>query len=689
MAGNRFLELPHRPSVNRLHQPLSDRHRSWARPTSATSRELVVLLENNGLDVDFRGLVDAVVDTVPGASAVIGADLRARVAAELRQWFKKVTDTALEEAELTLNRYGAAAPDTYGSVHILRNSTATLGELRSALFGATRAGHVVDLLILTHGSAEYIAADSGIGPAEIRRMRTDFGGPLNLRSVNMMSCVGGSLNPAWLDAGARTSAGTTGNNYLPEPTMHFFWKAWKGGQTFESAVLGAYRSTIDTINQALRAIVTAISPVAGALLADSIDVSGLDFVASSRPVVAGNGTLTISTDTLPAPVTSTTHSLVTTVVPARAATHVARWAAAASLTAPLTLSPVGRALVEQWERPLVAPGPAGDAEITARIAAAEQVIRERVEPVAPQPLAQHQYDALVCFGCGIGATAFASSGVVRLLTQGRAAMVPDEIRRWTRVRRAGRVVESRALQRRREAEARCFAGDDHAVPASLEVSEWSRQQSPAILGIAVADAIQIGLGAVAVGQTAWAASSGALNLKYDKQERLMTDEARAKMPGSRQRKTHRRHLFWFPSMAPGHAQALFEIVWDGNDYGELGTPVIQPVPEHTSDWVSASLTMEVSAVKRIPTQADPREWPLCYHYEGKFDPVGNGEWDIQGDFEINAFGGIRFMNHKATSRSLADWAIDADTSKWKGDDVVVPVPPMPADQAAYLRANAK
>src|SRR6478609_1786774 len=44
------------------------------------------------------------------------------------------------------------------------------------------------------------------------------GKPVPLRSVYMMNCVGSSLNQAWLDAGAKASAGALRNNYLPEPT---------------------------------------------------------------------------------------------------------------------------------------------------------------------------------------------------------------------------------------------------------------------------------------------------------------------------------------------------------------------------------------------------------------------------------------------------------------------------------------
>src|SRR5262249_8595211 len=142
-------------------------------------------------------------------------------------------------------------------------------------------------------------------------------GPLNLRSVYMMNCVGASLNQAWLDIGARTSAGSHDINYLPEPTTYFFFSAWKDGTPFEQAVTGAYRRTIDALNSALRGIIAATVPL-GAARADAIDVSTAPFVVLSRPEIIGAGSLGIDSDALPPPsghTASTGQSLVTTVLP--------------------------------------------------------------------------------------------------------------------------------------------------------------------------------------------------------------------------------------------------------------------------------------------------------------------------------------------------------------------------------------
>lgn len=156
----------------------------------------------------------------------------------------------------------------------------------------------------------------------------------------------------------------------------------------------------------------------------------------------------------------------------------------------------------------------------------------------------------------------------------------------------------------------------------------------------------------------------------------------------RPKTTYSRTLFWLPSIRFNAAQALIKIIWDGNDYGEIGTPTITKDLDQTSDWSRSSASINIRAISRIPAGTDPRTWPLWYHYEGSFDPIGNGQWDFNGDFEINAFGAIAFHDHKWKSRSLIDSAIDVNPDDWKGPDVTATVPTIPDDQMAYLRGHA-
>ncbi|MFT3877540.1 MAG: hypothetical protein QM708_14135 [Propioniciclava sp.] len=655
----------------------------WSAVQSAADRQLVVLIENGGIDLGLPALVEKLVQAIPGAEAIITPDVRRSLAETINEAIRRTVDTMLESADLALNNFGAARPGLYADVTILRDSTATPAELRATLFDATRAGRVIDLLILTHGgNGEFVSATGSVDAAWIRALRADYGGALNVRGVYMMNCVGSSLNPAWLDAGARTSSGAHRNNYLPEPTLHFFWKRWKAGESFEAASTGAYRDTIDVINAVVRGFVSRL-PIPGAsLLAGRIDAASWEFVVDSRPEIAGAGSVTIATDALPPPRSAQQSVLVTTVVPS-----VRR--GAGGVVVPFSrrveVSPAGRTFIENWERPYLAPGTAGEAELARRIAAAEDFLAVK----SGAPLAVHQIDALVSFACGIGAQAFQRSSVLAQLERGEVAGIPAEMRRWTRVRTPDGVRESAVLAERRRAEAELFAGAVAlAVPASKEVRVYAYQQNPLLL-LTGAEAAQIGLGAAAIVQTqVLAKASGSLTVSYDTQQRLLTPEARKQMPGAKatgQAHEYRQGIVRIPQVRPGTAYAVLTIRWEGNAYGEISTPVIEVDQSRSSGWESSEASVHFRAITRLPPDGDPRTWPLHYHYDGHFDPLGNGEWEFSGDVAIDAFGGIRFSNLHSTSRSLigGNWGDDV----FSFPDVVVPVPAIPEDQLAYLRAH--
>jgi lysozyme len=76
------------------------------------------------------------------------------------------------------------------------------------------------------------------------------------------------------------------------------------------------------------------------------------------------------------------------------------------------------------------------------------------------PLEQHEFDALVCFAFNVGAKAFQSSTLVKVLNDGRKKDVPAQLMRWTKA--GGK--ELKGLVRRRRAEAALWRGlDDKAV----------------------------------------------------------------------------------------------------------------------------------------------------------------------------------------------------------------------------------
>jgi lysozyme len=63
-------------------------------------------------------------------------------------------------------------------------------------------------------------------------------------------------------------------------------------------------------------------------------------------------------------------------------------------------------------------------------------------------LAQHQFDALVAFTFNVGANAFKSSTLLKVLNQGRFGEVPEQLRRW--VFAGGQKVSGLANRREKE-----------------------------------------------------------------------------------------------------------------------------------------------------------------------------------------------------------------------------------------------
>lgn len=268
--------------------------------------------------------------------------------------------------------------------------------------------------------------------------------------------------------------------------------------------------------------------------------------------------------------------------------------------------------------------------------------------------------------------------------------VPAEMLRWVRVRGPEGVRDSAVLRERRAAEAELFAGTPFAAPSSVDVRRYSVQQNPAAavgaIGLAI-DAISMGLGAASIAQSALQSSTGTLSVSYDAQSRLLVPEAKLRMPGAATpRRTYRTLLYRFPQARIGTASAEIMIAWGGNDYGEIETPVIEPNLSSTSTWSQSSALFRATAVRQIQDGNDPRLWPLCYHFQAAYDPVGVGQWAFQGSFEVNAFGGLRFTRNELTSQSLYELG-RFDPEYWRGPDVVVPVPALPQDQMEYLRAH--
>ena len=89
------------------------------------------------------------------------------------------------------------------------------------------------------------------------------------------------------------------------------------------------------------------------------------------------------------------------------------------------------------------------------------------------PMNQNQYDALVSFTCNVGPGSFQKSTLLRLLNQGRYDDVPGELKKWTKVRKDGQLIDLPRLVKRRAGEAALFM---QPAAASVAQSTWSLQQ---------------------------------------------------------------------------------------------------------------------------------------------------------------------------------------------------------------------
>lgn len=218
-------------------------------------------------------------------------------------------------------------------------------------------------------------------------------------------------------------------------------------------------------------------------------------------------------------------------------------------------------------------------------------------------------------------------------------------------------------------------------------SKYSLQQNPLVVGgIAISDAISIGLAGVGILQAGVQSVQGSFVLTYDKAERLLTNDARIQMPQAANRNNYLRRLFSIPQARLGTANANINARWQGNAYGEISTVIFERDLDSSSDWSRSSFSINITRVNQIPnTQLDPRAWPIIYNYVGSYDPVGNGHWEFDGEFELNALGGLKFNRHRVVSRSLADLGTKPEDWVRKSYDTPYAIPPLPSDQFEFLR----
>lgn len=520
-------------SQGRQATSISSRNRyGFSGPMSTDERVLVVLMENGGIDLGVGSLIDHLLDLVPGSS-VIPRSFRDALVRYVDERIRSATDNLLENAELVLNRYSAAAPEHYGSVQVLRNGSALYNSLKDTLIRLTEANKFIDLFVLTHGSRDYIALEGSdyIDGNKIREIKTVHNGgrPVRLRSVYMMNCVGSTLNQAWIDIGAKVSAGSIRNNYIPEPTMYYFFNNWKEGKSFNDSVLDAYQRTIDTIESIITTGLNVAIPRSSLIpgfdrLVESIaDIENRQFIQDSAPVVSGDGSIKLSSDTLSFSQSMTTRAFAFVPMsrshgraslpramqtPERITSHQVSQQAIdfiksfEAFRANLYNDPAGHCSIGYGH--LVhrenCDGRASESDFTGGVteARATEMLRTHVtgveavvnEAVEVQ-LNQHQFDALVSFAYNVGTgrrgtasqegTGFLGSTLLRRLNAGEYDAVPEELARWNRA--GGRVLPG--LTRRRAAEGRMFTSGDYSTGQSMGLGLFGHGMQ-AQVGVALA-----------------------------------------------------------------------------------------------------------------------------------------------------------------------------------------------------------
>jgi hypothetical protein len=161
---------------------------------------------------------------------------------------KKIEDSVdywVEEFENTFSGFANSAGHEYNSVEFLEDATAIPSKFKERVKALADQGFTIDVITIGHGSKKRLVGFQGasITDVTLSELKIEYGRALPIRMVYMMNCLGSTMNSAWINAGATVSGGSRGDNFMPEPMLHTFWKNWLGGMNFANAMADAYRST--------------------------------------------------------------------------------------------------------------------------------------------------------------------------------------------------------------------------------------------------------------------------------------------------------------------------------------------------------------------------------------------------------------------------------------------------------------
>lgn len=145
------------------------------------------------------------------------------------------------------------AQGRYQIVELLTDASCRRAKLLHCLVKHSKAGRIIDLVILGHGNQEKLylhgrdVLTGGVN-GNIRKLLRDAQrmrcAKLNLRMVYMCNCYAATLNDDWVAIGAKVSVGSRLRDFMPEPMTTFFMHNWLTGQTAANAAHKAYQASI-------------------------------------------------------------------------------------------------------------------------------------------------------------------------------------------------------------------------------------------------------------------------------------------------------------------------------------------------------------------------------------------------------------------------------------------------------------
>jgi Domain of unknown function (DUF4157) len=195
-----------------------------------------------------------------------------------------------------------------------------------------------------------------------------------------------------------------------------------------------------------------------------------------------------------------------------------------------------------------------------------------------------------------------------------------------------------------------------------------------------AEVLEIVLTGVIVGQEAAAANQGRLLVEFAAASR------RGDPPQAKDRENRARVLTISRNNAIlPNVHAFLDVRWQSNDFGEIGAAVIEVAD--STQFSKSSLNVEFKPLDNLPEKGqDIRAWPIQWIYTGNFDPIGSGDFDFRGKFEIDAFGGFRSLEHVVEDRSLIDKGPDFVR---RGQDIPSHINPLPPGVSVTTQPSAK